>query len=412
MKVSIVVPVYNNWHASKAGISSLYRLLARDDVHELLILDNHSDDETRKALGMVSNWPKTTLIHEDANLGCGGARSKLFAMATGDRLLSLDADTIVVDPIIIEQCEAAINRPHIGVVGCCGGILTSAREWSMLPRSYVGAVDAVSGYCQYHRRETLQAIDLDPQFYQGGQDDSDVCLQIATVTGLASYMMPLPVLHTWSHTSKESQQQSRSFVSKWVSQQPKRVFRSIYRTNGWGAGSGPGSETGLNQPYRDAVKQEIDRLNAATILDAGCGDGRALCGCDFGSARYIGIDVVSEPIQHARKRLYPGCHFKQLDLLEAPVSSWPRADILLLKDVLQHWPIRHIVRVLADAIQQYRSVLVVNCSVPVAGYGPVNSDITMGQFRPIDLAENPFHYRVTTLGRYATTKRIDRIECP
>ncbi len=417
MNVSVVTLVWNNWRVAKNGILSMRRLLDREDVCELLVLDNGSTDETREAVQCVLGWPKTRLFRSDENLGCGGGRQLLFSAANGDRILSLDSDAIIVDASIIDLLEASLQTPGVGIVGDWGGNMRKPlrRTFQMMPRHYIGSVDAVSGYCHYFRTAVLnQGISVDPQFFKGGPDDSDFCLSIKYILNQSSFMRPVPLLHTWSGTSEGTHAIWTNFIAKWrwISMTPLRArssaFHRAYAEKRWGIGSGKGSDTALNAPYRRTVEQELRRLGATTVLDAGCGDGRALQGCDFGGARYLGVDIVEHILPVAKSRL-PYGEFQSLNLTDTPVQQWPDADIVLLKDVLQHWPNAHVWRICQQLPRKYKLALITNCTTPIPGYPPVNSDIEFGDFRPLDLSASPFSLPVEPILNYAETKTTFRL---
>ena len=149
----------------------------------------------------------------------------------------------------------------------------------------------------------------------------------------------------------------------------KEAFDRIYETNGWGGGSGPGS-----QPA--AALDLIDALNTysnpkGSFLDIGCGDGRIAS--RLTAWHYLGVDVSERAIVEFQKNTRRPCV-----CMDAADGKW-RFDYVLIKDVLQHLPREHCQRLLR-AVEACETVLVVN-DVPGVG---CPEECQTGGYRPID----------------------------
>ena len=91
MKVSIVIPVYNEADALEACLRSIAEQTVAP--HETIVVDNNSTDDTaaialRFAFVRLINEPKQGVIH---------ARSTGFDAASGDVIARIDGDTILPD---------------------------------------------------------------------------------------------------------------------------------------------------------------------------------------------------------------------------------------------------------------------------------------------------------------------------
>lgn len=229
-RISVVTLVWNNWTKSKRGLESIAKHLEpRPDVHEVLVLDNGSDESVANELALfVNDHPKFRLIRSDHNLGCGGGRAMVFPMATGDRILSIDSDATVMSPSLIDDAERAMSIGHTGIVGCFGGNLNHEKTpgFDMAQPNFEGPVDCVSGYCQYIRREVFSKTQFDPRFYAGGAEDLDFCLSAKDATGWDCYQIPLPVWHASSHTATYDLPRLWGiFVRKWRMKFPRKPQR-------------------------------------------------------------------------------------------------------------------------------------------------------------------------------------------
>lgn len=89
MKISIVIPVYNEADALGGCLESIARQSIRP--HEVIVVDNNSSDDTAEIAG---NFPFVTLLREPRQ-GVVHARSRGFDAATGDIIARIDADTIL-----------------------------------------------------------------------------------------------------------------------------------------------------------------------------------------------------------------------------------------------------------------------------------------------------------------------------
>ncbi len=91
MKLSVVMPVYNERHTVRAIVE---RVLATPHDIELVIVDDESTDGTRDVLDQIqADFPDQVRYYKhDHNQGKGAALRTGFAHTTGDIVLIQDAD--------------------------------------------------------------------------------------------------------------------------------------------------------------------------------------------------------------------------------------------------------------------------------------------------------------------------------
>ncbi len=104
MKLSVVMPVYNEVHTLKEVVTAV---LATERVHEFLIIDDGSTDGTRELYSEIQNMDDSIrIILQAKNQGKGKALRTGFDNATGDIVIVQDAD-LEYDP----RDYAAILQP-------------------------------------------------------------------------------------------------------------------------------------------------------------------------------------------------------------------------------------------------------------------------------------------------------------
>jgi SAM-dependent methyltransferase len=151
------------------------------------------------------------------------------------------------------------------------------------------------------------------------------------------------------------------------------IFRSQYERNVWGPSisrfyngcSGSGSDPKEMAPYIQFVKSFIRSRKIQTIVDLGCGDwrsGPALYGDEF--CYYLGYDVYQDMI-NAHRVTYrdPRWRFETKNCFE-DLSGTESADLLLVKDVLQHWSDKEVTEFMEfqKANKKYKYILITNCT--------------------------------------------------
>ena len=90
MTLSVIMPVYNEVHTLKEVVTAV---LATERAHELLIVDDGSEDGTRDLYPEIEAMDDSIrVILQEKNTGKGGALRTGFDQATGDIVIIQDAD--------------------------------------------------------------------------------------------------------------------------------------------------------------------------------------------------------------------------------------------------------------------------------------------------------------------------------
>ncbi|MDJ0825374.1 MAG: methyltransferase [Rhodobacter sp.] len=184
----------------------------------------------------------------------------------------------------------------------------------------------------------------------------------------------------------------------------KDVFERIYRTDHWKGGSGEGSAYAPNKPYVAFLQAFLARRRVRSVVDLGCGDWQFSQHIDWRGVAYDGFDLV-DAVQARNRAAFGSATVR----FHAAVEDWdalPAADLLIAKDVLQHWSNARIAAFL-PVLERYPAALITNC---IGDYGPpLNSDVKDGAFRPLDIRRSPFAVAAEEVLRYGHVRRRFRV---
>lgn len=139
-------------------------------------------------------------------------------------------------------------------------------------------------------------------------------------------------------------------------------FDRIYRLHLWGKGtfknplSGPGSNPDNAYVYVNFVEKFIEQEGIESVVDIGHGDWNMWRDYRFENTKYLGFDVV-EGLSDLNTRLFGS------DSREFRKSSqgfiFPHADLLLIKDVLQHLSFKDIDSIMIQ-FQKFKYLILCN----------------------------------------------------
>lgn len=175
----------------------------------------------------------------------------------------------------------------------------------------------------------------------------------------------------------------------------KSGFTRVYDVNQWVYGSGIGSTPASTRKYRRFLAEFLRTHNIRSVVDFGCGDWQSSRLIDWTGIDYLGLDVVESVIETNQKRF--GSKSIRFEPTRWPLESLPQADLLIAKDVLQHWPDADIHK-FRPLMSTFRYALITNC-VELRGETK-HRDIETADFRPLDLARPPFSWPLTKAFEY------------
>jgi 2-polyprenyl-3-methyl-5-hydroxy-6-metoxy-1,4-benzoquinol methylase len=142
----------------------------------------------------------------------------------------------------------------------------------------------------------------------------------------------------------------------------EQTFTDIYDKKKWGKGSGTGSKMSRNnQKYIDTLKRIINTYDIKSICDIGCGDWQfsQFIGYDNMDVSYLGIDCVKSVVDEIKQKYQTDTiKFEHRVIGELYIPKG--YDLIVLKDVIQHWTDQDILKYLPDIIKHNKYVFLTN----------------------------------------------------
>jgi SAM-dependent methyltransferase len=212
------------------------------------------------------------------------------------------------------------------------------------------------------------------------------------IGGLAVLVVAVVVLVYRDFARDAAPVPSTSGATVHTEDQARRLaFELAYTDRHWGTDkegkgtSGFGSTLEFNKLYRVFLQDFLAAHAIRSVVDAGCGDWQFSQAIDWKGINYLGVDIVQSVVEtNQRKFGAANIRFAVADIVR---DELPRADLLLVKDVLQHLSNADIARFL-EQLPRYRHVLIVNDVLPDSLTGE-SKDIPSGGFRPFDPTQPP-----------------------
>ena len=119
MDVSIILVNYKTEQLLLAAIESVIEK-SQGFLYEIIVVDNHSDDDSGRIIAQKS-WPvQITYIPLDDNLGFGRANNEGIRIATGRYVFLLNTDTLLINNAIKTMVDYMDGHLSVGI---CGGNL-------------------------------------------------------------------------------------------------------------------------------------------------------------------------------------------------------------------------------------------------------------------------------------------------
>lgn len=242
--VSIVIVNWNTrdiLHDCLASIENQTTL-----KHEVIVVDNASSDGSAEMVRQ--NFPDVTLIANSDNRGFAAANNQGLEIATGDKLLLLNPDTIILDHAIDVMSGWLDAHPDVGCVGCqvfedpetiqltCfadPGLLSLAviefglkrlfpwPEYGGWDRTTQRDVDVVSGMFMLVPRPVFEKVGLLDDAFFIYSEEADWCRRIRNAGWRCVFAPEARILHLEGGSKSTAQIKSRMYVQK---QKSKMIY--------------------------------------------------------------------------------------------------------------------------------------------------------------------------------------------
>ena len=263
LKCDIIIPVWNQLKETSRCVESV-----RENTkfpYRLIIVDNASDDGTRKYLeSLRNNFPDMILERNDKNEGFIKAVNKGIKISDADYICLLNNDTIVTKVWLSEMIDVARSDEKIGIVNPASNNLGQDIPKGMtidglaevLKGKHKGesvGLGTAFGFCMLIKRDVINKVGFfDEIFDMGNFEDTDFCLRakregFKIVRSLASY-----VYHKRSTSFKILKHHDRKFEKN------KRIFEER-----WGKEKRAlfifTAESALNEEVLRKIEKELEK---------------------------------------------------------------------------------------------------------------------------------------------------------
>ena len=209
--VTVIVPVYGDFDATKACLDSLLPQLGKQAHSAILVNDATPDARIAEYLERISKNPRVRLLSNKLNMGFSGSVNRALTYVKSGDIVLLNADTILPEGCIDRLAAIARSASDIGTVTP----LSNNGEFTSFPVAHTAnpleplgllalidktaaevnagvVVDIPSGigFCMYVTRACLDAVKSLSEVYQRGYfEDIDFCLR-AQKLGFRSVCSP------------------------------------------------------------------------------------------------------------------------------------------------------------------------------------------------------------------------------
>ncbi len=192
-KISIIIPVYNNFELTLQCINSINRN-CKDISYEIIVSDDCSNDETNK---FFESQNEIKYVRNKQNRGFAYTCNRGAEIATGEILLFLNNDILLINNILPDIIDS-FKKINVGIVGAKllyedntiqhAGVLIYPDKhvghlFKNFPSDYpeankVREVQAVTGACLAIRKNLFLKIGKFDESFINGFEDLDLCFKV------------------------------------------------------------------------------------------------------------------------------------------------------------------------------------------------------------------------------------------
>jgi len=111
MKLSIIVPVYNVEQYIRSCVQSIYRQGLSEDDFEVILVNDGTQDNSFDVIGDIIAHHTNIIILEQSNQGLSAARNIGLLKASGQYILFLDSDDLLIDNTLPQLISLTNDHP-------------------------------------------------------------------------------------------------------------------------------------------------------------------------------------------------------------------------------------------------------------------------------------------------------------
>lgn len=165
MKVSIVIPVYNQLRMT---IDCLNDVLKTSGVElEVIVVDDGSKEPVFKAVGKM--FPGVTVLKNEENQGFAKTVNKGIRAASNDLILLLNNDIKLPNPSWLTTMLSSLDEHNLDLTAPAGGRMD--HKWNYIPGEAKKRGDKFAylvGWCLLVKRKVFDEIGLIPEDFGRG----------------------------------------------------------------------------------------------------------------------------------------------------------------------------------------------------------------------------------------------------
>jgi len=172
VKVSFVIPCYNDFHFIENAVNSALNQTYSNK--EIIVVDDGSDEKTKKVLKSIE--PKLDRLIIQDNQGQGSARNNGIKAALGEWIIVLDSDDYFESTFAEKSIEAVSQINEAKIVTCWGNRISETDEIIDLFKPSGGELcsflqsNGSFGSCMFRKSDWEKVSGYDESMKQGFED--------------------------------------------------------------------------------------------------------------------------------------------------------------------------------------------------------------------------------------------------
>ncbi|BCA54777.1 hypothetical protein W02_19170 [Nitrospira sp. KM1] len=308
---SVIIPVWNRCELTRECVAAL-ATTTKDVSWELIVVDNHSTDDTPAFLSGLSG--DVQVIRNQENLGFARACNQGAQAARGRHLIFLNNDTVPLDGWLSAMLREVETHREVGVVGSkllyADGTIQHAgviflREqlspyhiYRLAPADHPAVnqrreFQAVTAACLLIRRNLFEQVGGFDERFRNGFEDVDLCLKVKAAGSVIVYQPQSVLYHLESQTPGRKQfeeENGRLLTERWGGQWWSADEDLYYHSDGYkliwdeAGGSTKGSlELLIDNRDRDQWAHVARTQRAALVKDWDAVRKELICAADWPS---------------------------------------------------------------------------------------------------------------------------------